>query len=71
MWVEGEAYGYHYYAKVYDEPSKYGIENGRISKLEITDPNGIICCHYDRGWDIEPTDDEIEKVMQHILSLHQ
>ena len=39
-------------AKVYDEPSEvYGIDGGKISKLEIRIGNEIIA-NYDRGWDI-------------------
>lgn len=36
-WIEGKCGDYVYWAKVYDEPSHYGIKNGRISKLEIRD----------------------------------
>lgn len=43
----------HYWVKYYDEPSDYGINGGRISKLRI-EKNGVATCVYDRGWDIEP-----------------
>ena len=36
MWYEGCMDGYHYQAKVYDEGSIYGINEGRISKLWIS-----------------------------------
>ena len=36
-------------AKVYDEPSDFGINNGKISKLWI---DGM--ANYDRGWDKIP-----------------
>ena len=49
----------HYWVKHYDEPSKFGINNGRISKLSIR-VNGKITCNYDRGWDIRPQDKETE-----------
>ena len=40
-------------AKVFEEPSEtYGINGGKISKLEIRIGNEIIA-NYDRGWDIE------------------
>lgn len=46
-----------YWVKHYDEPSEeYGIDGGRISKLEIR-VNGKTTLNYDRGWDIEPEDE--------------
>jgi len=41
-----------YWVKSYDEPSVFGINEGRISKLEIR-IKGKITARYDRGWDIE------------------
>ena len=32
-WREGTIEGHHFQAAVYDEPSVYGINEGRISKL--------------------------------------
>lgn len=47
----------HYWVKHYDEPSEeYGINGGRISKLAIK-VDGKVTANYDRGWDIEPTDE--------------
>lgn len=40
-------------AKVYEEPSEYGIDAGRVSKLAIR-IDGKVVCNYDRGWDMEP-----------------
>lgn len=43
--------------KHYDEPSeKYGINCGRISKLTI-EVDVKVTSNYDRGWDIEPSDE--------------
>lgn len=47
----------HYWVKYYDEPSAYGINGGKISKLRI-EKDGVATCNYDRGWDIEPEDDD-------------
>ena len=62
-WREGMIEGYHFQAAVYDEPSVYGINEGRISKLMVWSERvrqqtggadwGTIT-NYDRGWDIEP-----------------
>jgi hypothetical protein len=54
-----------YNAKVYDEPSNYGINGGKISKLQIR-INGEVVCNYDRGWDEEPKTEEA-KIALYIL----
>lgn len=51
--VEGKTIIAHYLAKVYDEPSCYGINEGRISKLQIK-IDGVTVVEYDRGWELEP-----------------
>ena len=35
----------------FEEPSQYGINNGRISKLDIRVDDRIVV-NYDRGWDV-------------------
>lgn len=59
MWEKGkieiDGTEYNYSAKVYDEPSQFGINEGRISKLTVKQGKKDII-NYDRGWDIEPTD---------------
>ena len=57
----GETKIAHWWAKVYDEGSEYGINEGRISKLTIKIDGKTTLC-YDRGWDIEP--DENDKATQ-------
>ena len=61
MWKEGSIKVYnsifHYWIKVYEVGSQYGIEGGKISKLMLK-REGEIVCNYDRGWDIQPVDDE-------------
>ena len=62
-WASGKVGNYLFEAKLFDEGSKYGIKNGRVSKLTIWDPavhkkerNLLKACvvNYDRGWDIKP-----------------
>jgi hypothetical protein len=49
-----------YCAKVYGEPSEdYGMEGGRISKLEIR-LGDMPVARYDRGWDIEPETEQAQ-----------
>jgi hypothetical protein len=50
--VNGEKKTAMYWAKVYDEGSVYGIDEGRISKLQIKIDGVTVAC-YDRGWDLE------------------
>ena len=56
---KGEKYTIaHYWVKAFDEPSEeYGINGGKISKLSIK-INGEFTANYDRGWDIEPAEDD-------------
>jgi hypothetical protein len=71
-WLRGTVNGFCFLAKVYDTGSIYGINNGRVSKLtvwssEYQSTGDII--NYDRGWDIEPSDDEQRELLQAILEL--
>lgn len=63
MWKEGslKVNGsiFHYWIKVYDTGSQYGIEGGRISKLMLK-RDGKTVCNYDRGWDVHPTDPDTQ-----------
>ena len=66
-----ESYGggvAHYWAKVYDEGSDYGIDDGRISKLLI-EIDGIKVVNYDRGWDIKPDEDDIRTMLAYQICL--
>ena len=70
MWKEGALKvgnsWFHYWIKVFDEPSPFGIEEGRISKLMLK-RKGEVVCNYDRGWDIKPVDEDTEKALQILL----
>lgn len=63
MWHEGSIKVkngiFHYWVKSYEEGSMYGINGGRISKLTLK-RDGKIVCNYDRGWDIDPADEDSE-----------
>lgn len=56
-----------YVAKVYEEPSIYGINKGKISKLSLI-IKGECVTHYDRGWDVKPTCETAKKALEKILS---
>ena len=72
MWKEGriEVRGitFHYWVKVYDEGSVYGINGGRISKLSIkNEKTGEYVVNYDRGWDIKAKTQSAQKVVDMLL----
>ena len=70
MWKIGKikvgASEYSYWAKVYDEGSRFGINGGRISKLTIKE-SGSIVCNYDRGWDVKPSNANARLALKQIL----
>ena len=54
-WVECNSKTHKIQAKVFDTPSKYGINRGRISKLFVRRKSDKkVVLNYDRGWDIKP-----------------
>ena len=59
----------HYWVKHYEEGSEFGINGGKISKLQIK-INGQTVCNYDRGWDIEPTCKEAELALCILLNYY-
>lgn len=58
-----------YWIKVYEEGSRFGINNGKISKLMLK-LDGEIIANYDRGWDIKPTCEEANLALCILLSEH-
>lgn len=69
-WVEGRAGTYTFRAKVFDKPSKYGINRGRVSKLSICHEDsarGGMVVIYDRGWDRRPKGKEDTSAFKAIL----
>lgn len=66
MWSNGRIDGYEFQVKHFENGSEYGIEEGRVSKLEIR-KDGILLVNYDRGWDKKPKDAEVKAVYEIIL----
>lgn len=70
MWKEGSLKVYnsifHYWLKVYDEASQFGIDGGKVSKLMLK-RNGEIVANYDRGWDIKPADPDVQLAVDILL----
>ena len=55
MWKSGTIGKYEYRAKVYGTVSRFGINGGRVSKLEVRNAKtGREVINYQRGWDLKP-----------------
>jgi hypothetical protein len=70
FWLEGTVNCYPEYtfqAKVYDAGSVHGIEQGRISKLQVRRGDRVVM-NYERGWDQEPASRRDRKVLEEILA---
>ena len=66
-WLEGNIGRFSFQAKVFDRGSRFGINQGRVSKLSVWDGNCEII-GYDRGWGIEPACDEYQKILWDLLN---
>ena len=64
--TDGKSTAVHYWVKHYENPSKYGINNGRISKLMLK-IDGKVVANYDRGWDMKPQNEAAEIALQILL----
>lgn len=67
---DGKYAAVHYCAKVFDEGSIYGINEGRISKLMLKQ-NGEIVYNYDRGLDIPPQTVEAKMAITILLKEYE
>jgi len=69
-WYVGRVDGRHFEALVFAEPSQYGIDGGRVSKLYLwTGPKrkgGEESAVFERGWELEPGD-EVCPVVEFLL----
>ena len=55
--------------KHFKEPSSFGIEEGRISKLFImTEVRRSTVALYDRGWDVRPKNPDVRAVYKTLLA---
>lgn len=70
MWKEGSLSVngeiFHWWMKVYDAPSRFGIYSGKVSKMMLKRSNQIVM-NYDRGWDIQPVDENTKLAMELLL----
>ena len=75
MWYEGQIGTptsttiYKYYAKVYETGSEHGINQGRVSKLTVRRTGETEDLYnWDRGLDRPPVNDEVEAILNIILT---
>ena len=77
IWVTGTYKNLDFQAKVYDEPSKYGVKKrgqrvGRVSKLVAkligTNWNEEVLS-YDRGWCVRPKTEEAKELLEIMFTL--
>ena len=70
LWHEGSIgwnkSRFHYWYKQYETGSQFGIEGGRISKLMLKRDDKIVA-NYDRGWDVEPVDEDTKAAVEILL----
>ena len=66
-WTNGTIGEFRFSIKHFEEGSIYGINEGKISKLWIA-KNGKTAVNYDRGWDIEPTDEDVIDLYNALLN---
>ena len=57
--------------KHFEEPSRFGIKNGRVSKLWIREEGKTEAdVSYDRGWDVRPKTKSAKAVLNEILAMY-
>jgi hypothetical protein len=54
---------------VFDQPSRFGIEKGRVSKLRVRQDGGNCVLEYDRGWVVRPKTKEAKALLAKIHEL--
>ena len=68
-WIRFFLKGYKVSAKVFSEPSDYGINKGRISKMTVHSPQSVLVYHYDRGEDLNPSSKGAKDIVDEIVRI--
>lgn len=69
-WVKGLMEGYDYEVLVFPKGSQYGINKGRISKLNIRNKDKKTVAEYERGWTVKPKDAEGQRILKKVIALY-
>ena len=67
-WLLGTIDGLSFQAKVCDDPSVFGIDNGRVIKLVVTYEDGSEVIAYERGWETYPGTSEDEDLLDALVT---
>ena len=67
-WLFGTIDGLSFQAKVCDDRSGFGIDNGRVIKLSVTDSTGSEVIAYERGWETYPGTPEDEDLLDALVA---
>ena len=59
---------YRVQVKWFDEPSRFGIRNGRVSKLFVAGAGEGTLLNYDRGWDVRPRNAAARAILKAVLA---
>lgn len=71
MWKTREINGYNFFFKQYETGSEYGINGGRVSKLEIRKHGRAKTeASYDRGWELEPETNAVKTAFKTFLKMY-
>lgn len=66
-WLKGTYNQFEFSAKVFSEGSSFGINQGRVSKLFITEKKEVVF-NYDRGVDMDaPIGYELAKILEVVV----
>ena len=69
-WIDGEIDDCRFQAKVFDVGSRFGINDGRVSKLMVWEADrspASAIINYDRCWDVEPSEVWQQELLQALL----
>lgn len=70
-WLQGTVGSHFFQAQVFNEPSEWGINDGRVSRLAIR-PMGetwaASIVSYERGWDRRPKTAEERSIFEAVLA---
>ena len=69
-WTRGYIGPFRFEIKHFDEPSVFGINEGRISKLWLKQKDGFqIAAAYERGWDKRPETKEAQDAVDTLCAI--
>ena len=70
LWIKGDLLmgqeRFKFWAKIFSTGSKYGIDGGSISKLEIRDADGSTVMAYDREWMVKPKTAKVKELLEYM-----